>query len=920
MPSSAVRRRGLTSALATVLALGATLVGVRPAEAAHASYAAEVMASSPTAYYRLGEPNLSPTMVDSSGNGHDGTYAGSPTLGGAGALVLDADTAASFGGAPEAGLTPNVPTTTSYTYEAWVRPGGATGIIALQATGHALSLSGGQLSLGDGVDAVTGGPVLTPGSWWHVAATWDGTTTRFYVNGSLVLLDGGVPLTSPSGSGDLVLGSSYVGDLDEVAVYPTALSAGVIDRHWLVGHDDTLPTVTITTPTPKQHVLLHQLSPSYSCDDPLGGVPPVTSGIAGCVPTPGQHDLGPHLFSVTATDGVGNELTSPQVPYVVDPPRYGDFVLGSSPMAYYRLDQAVGSTTMVDSSGFGRDGILVNGAVTGSRRNAGIACETWPHPPRACELAGDPRGWATHFGNRGYGYVNQVAAPRTAYTLEAWIHPDDRDDASILGQGGAGQLYLTDGRLALRQTQDDVVSPGPVIPVGQWTHVAATWNGSTTTLYVDGVAVVTSSTANKPPSGSATLYVGQGEMAPPFRGTMDEAAFYATALSAHTLRDHWMIGTAHDHPSITAGSSPLNTAGPFSDLRTPTDDGLYAPAKVPVADFGCTDPDGPADIASCTATVDGNPVADGAPLPDGLGPHTLTVTATDLGGNVHVHDHTYTVKTFAEIYRTDDPIAYYRLGDAGQVMADASGHGRHGEYKNAQQSGPVGIAGDGDTARRFWGDSGYGFSNSVAAARHESTIEAWVNPDGARDQSIGGLSWSDELYVRDGRFVYRHLDDVVVADVGPTPGVFTQVVGVWDGAFLMIYVDGLLHGSGTPSAGVSRAEGGTFYVGFGTQEPWFQGSIDEVAYYGSALSADRVLQHFLADPPPPTTTSSCRVPALRGLRVSGARAALLDAGCRLGAVSRQDTGWRKRGKVIAQSVAPGRTVAAGSRVGVTVGR
>ena len=62
------------------------------------------------------------------------------------------------------------------------------------------------------------------------------------------------------------------------------------------------------------------------------------------------------------------------------------------------------------------------------------------------------------------------------------------------------------------------------------------------------------------------------------------------------------------------------------------------------------------------------------------------------------------------------------------------------------------------------------------------------------------------------------------------------------------------------------------------------------------------------------------MPVLRGLRLGTARATLQDAGCRLGTVERQRSGWRKQGRVIGQSVAPGELVAVGRTVRVTVGR
>ncbi|GAA1146434.1 LamG-like jellyroll fold domain-containing protein [Nocardioides aquiterrae] len=916
MSRTIARRRALTCAVATVLAVAATLVLVRPAEA---MYTTVVAGSSPIAYYRLGEA-AGPTMTDSSGNAHHGTYAGGVTLGGAPAITVDTNTSASFDGTGSGTASGIAAPTTAYTLEAWIRPTSGDGTIVGQVGGGRLFLGSGQLALDQTGDVLTG-PAVPLGTWSHVAATWDGTNTRLFLDGTQVATTA-TALTAPSGAGDVYVGSDGVtgfqGDLDEVAYYGTALPAATIADHVVVGTDATAPTITITVPADKQHFVLHGFSPSYSCSDPGG------SGIESCTATPAAHDLGPHLFTVQATDRAGNTATK-SVAYVVDPYRYGDDVVSRSPIAYYRLDQAVGSTTMTDSSGHGHDGTLMNGAVPGARRSAGISCERRPHPPRSCELTNDPQGWSTHFGGLGYGYVNDVAAPRTAYTLEAWIRRDDHSDGSIVGQGGAGQLYVVNDRLALRQTQDDVVSPGPALPVGDWVHVAATWDGSTTRLYVDGSQVASSSSANKPPSGFATVYVGQGERAPTFRGDIDEVAYYDTAISAHVIGDHWMVGSAYDHPSLTPGNSPFNTAEPTIDTTSPVNNGLYAPAKVPVAAFTCADPDGPGDIASCTATVDGNPIASGDALPDSLGVHTFTVTAVDQSGNTYVHSHTYTVMSFADVYRADSPVAYYRLGDVDEVMADDSGNGRDGEYKNDQESGPIGISGDLDHARRFWGDSGYGFANSIAAAPYQATVEAWANPDdGTRDQSIGGLAGSDELFVAGGLFGYRHLDRVVMADVGPNPGNFRQVVGVWDGVDVLIYVDGVLHGSAPAATGKSSAGGGTFYVGYGHQGPWFAGSLDEVAYYATALSPERVYQHFLADPPPPVAATQggtgCLVPELRGLRLRTAKTELEWANCSLGTVRTKRAAAWKRGYVLRQSVPADSVRRAGFPVNVTVGR
>jgi PASTA domain len=65
----------------------------------------------------------------------------------------------------------------------------------------------------------------------------------------------------------------------------------------------------------------------------------------------------------------------------------------------------------------------------------------------------------------------------------------------------------------------------------------------------------------------------------------------------------------------------------------------------------------------------------------------------------------------------------------------------------------------------------------------------------------------------------------------------------------------------------------------------------------------------------------CVVPNLRGLSVAFVRRLLKAANCTLGRVTRKRTKKRRRfGKVMSQSVKPGRTLAEGRKVGVTVGR
>lgn len=63
----------------------------------------------------------------------------------------------------------------------------------------------------------------------------------------------------------------------------------------------------------------------------------------------------------------------------------------------------------------------------------------------------------------------------------------------------------------------------------------------------------------------------------------------------------------------------------------------------------------------------------------------------------------------------------------------------------------------------------------------------------------------------------------------------------------------------------------------------------------------------------------CRVPALRGATVAGARRRLHRANCRLGAVTRSSGVTRKTGRVVHQSEPAGSSLAQGARVGIRLG-
>lgn len=228
------------------------------------------------------------------------------------------------------------------------------------------------------------------------------------------------------------------------------------------------------------------------------------------------------------------------------PSPYSARVLADSPLLYYRLGDANGSGTVIDSSGNGHGG-AANGGVTLGQMGA---------------LPGDPDTSASFDGSTGV--VNsgtQVLSPSS--TIEAWIRPtrsqgcfgsgcSDGQEA-IAGTGGSFQL--TFGRVPstvrvwlwpLDNSGWQALDAATTVPLNQWTYVAATWDATTQQLsiYINGALSASRSlpgvSSSRQPGTSFNFTVGgfsPGEQS--YQGGIDEVAYYGSALSPGQILAHY---------------------------------------------------------------------------------------------------------------------------------------------------------------------------------------------------------------------------------------------------------------------------------------------------------------------------------------------------------------------------------------------
>ena len=218
------------------------------------SYAAAVNATNPELYWRLGESSGT-TAVDSSTSGKDGTYVAGTTLGAAGSPASGPGTAVTFNGTNGVVLDKESWTNPqTYSAELWFKTTSTKGGKLIGFGNAVTGLSGAydrqvvMLSTGRlqfGTNGAVRSLAETPaaynnGQWHHVVATQGAEGMNLYVDGAKVASNPATDAQNYTGwwrvGGDRTFGgttSNYIaGDLDEVAVYATALTAAQVRSHY----------------------------------------------------------------------------------------------------------------------------------------------------------------------------------------------------------------------------------------------------------------------------------------------------------------------------------------------------------------------------------------------------------------------------------------------------------------------------------------------------------------------------------------------------------------------------------------------------------------------------------------------------------------------------------------------------------------
>ena len=469
--------------------------------------------------------------------------------------------------------------TSEITVMAWVRPDDLTspdkGIITkensflleIESDGAELSFSryqGGSFS-----ECEPTVSVFTEGVWTHVAATWDGSVSRVYVNGSEIgngdYADGPInDNTNPYYVGFSTHNPEryFDGCIDEVAVFDRALEETEIQQLYnkgLTGEGycepgGLSPPSIITSPITSATLGLSYSynvdaignpSPTYALDlSPAGMTIGLSSGLVEWTPT----SAGTFDVIVNASNSEGWDTQS----FTINVVQQSGPGCPSDMIAYWKLDETA-SGIYVDSFG-DNDGVcagtcpdtLADGKINGGQRFERSSQTGIDIPVNATFNWGSGDSFSMEFWMKRNGPIGGTVTNDNEVIL-------GRDDSStslhwwfgIKHGTGASHFQIGD------KSGNYVAIEGPAVDDSKWHHLVGIRDGNNNKniLYVDGKEVANVSKTYSSGFDSATAPLNIGWLNLPgyfhYTGDLDEVALYNRVLSENEIRTHYYLARGY---------------------------------------------------------------------------------------------------------------------------------------------------------------------------------------------------------------------------------------------------------------------------------------------------------------------------------------------------------------------------------------
>jgi len=484
------------------------------------------------------------------------------------------------------------------------------------------------------------------------------------------------------------------------------------------------------------------------------------------------------------------------------------------------------------------------------------------------------------------------ATPVTAppFTISLWFKPVDATTNGFLA--GVSDTAGDNNYFRLRKNSDGTLSAAAfatsaasattttTYTAGVWHHACARFTSATSRqVYLNGGGKGTNTT-NRSPAGVDSVCVGArvGATASDLVAsdiahvaiwnvalTDQEIAALARGTSPLSIRpqnlvffapldgraspeiDYTRNGndlTLTGSPAVAATSPPVAAPWDFAppSLAPAAVSGAISKDLTPAAETDSAqalDRDKSKALGVAAEASSARPLSYAKPIVKNLTP----ATETDSAGG------------YASQILRDSPRAWYRMREASGLIQDSSGNGNHATSSDGSpayaQTGP--ISEPADRAILFAADVGFVVPHDATLDLADSlTIEAWVkvsSDTGRFDICVKSHTGGFHFYLADGVLVFEAVGSapMAVTTISVDPDALWHHVAVTkNGSDIHLYVDG---GDFTFADIVGTVVDAASSLAIGPYpDSSYASALDELAIYGSALSEERVVAHYLAGP------------------------------------------------------------------------
>ena len=191
-----------------------------------------------------------------------------------------------------------------------------------------------------------------------------------------------------------------------------------------------------------------------------------------------------------------------------------------------------------------------------------------------------------------------------------------------------------------------------------------------------------------------------------------------------------------------------------------------------------------------------------------------------------------------------DPLAYWRFDEGSGSIAHDSEYGNNGTIHGATWTG--GLV---HSALNFDGSSAYvSVPNASFNWSGDGAVELWVKTNG----NIGTLLWKRFYSGSQGWTLYLGAQNTIKGYVNSnavnvtatiSPGQWQHIALVYNQGLMKLYINGVLKDTKTNSGGFQPSNS-DLLIGKDENGNYFNGIIDEVAFFNRSLSDQEIQQHY----------------------------------------------------------------------------